>query len=110
MKVQVKKFIDEQKAKNTSYSKVQAALEVLGYANNAKEADSLLKEAKYPKGRQGRGVIDQLYNALLENPEMSEKEFSELVHKIGTKNTIRWERAHQRVRALVNEIAKKYTK
>lgn len=110
MKAQVKKFIDEQKAKGTSYSKVQAALEVLGHAETAKEADALLQEAKYPKGKQGRGVIDQLYVALISNPGMSEEEFSKLIHEIGTKNTIRWEKAHQRVRKLANDIAAKYSK
>ena len=110
MKATIKNFIKEQADKGTSYSKVQAALEVLGHAENAKQADELLQEAKYPKKSGKTGITNSMYEFLLENPTVTEEEFHEWIVKNGTANTLRWEKTHQKARELANSIAAKLTK
>jgi hypothetical protein len=64
---------------------------------------------KKPKKEGGTRTtfLSDFYAALLENPSMTEEEAHQFIVDHGTANTLRWEKSHQKVRQLANDLVKK---
>ena len=64
---------------------------------------------KKPKKEGGKRTtfLTDFYAALVENPNMTEEEAHNFMVEHGTANTLRWEKAHQRVRKLANDLMEK---
>jgi len=88
-----------------SVSDKSAASSIRAYAK--KNDLECFKKPKAAGGGTRTTFLTDFYDALYENPSMSEEEAKEFIEKNGTKNTIRWAKAHQRVRILTNRIAAK---
>lgn len=109
--------LDTEDGFNTAVSAVNTAIE----STNEKGAAAMVRAYarkhemecyKKPKS-EGSGTrttfLGDYYNALIENPKMTEEEAHEFIVEHGTKNTVRWEKTHQRARAMANNIAEKYS-
>lgn len=104
MNATIKKFVKDMANRKVAYSKAKAALEAVGHADSAKAADAILAEFGYEKSTQKRGIQARMYEFLLNNPTVSEEEFHNWIVENGTPNTLRWEKSHQKVRELTNEL------
>jgi len=76
-------------------------------ARAKKEKVEFFKKPKKAVGNRTT-FLSEFYDALLENPNMTEVEAHDFIVEHGTANTLRWETAHQRVRILLNRLADKY--
>lgn len=66
------------------------------------------KKAPGTSGGTRTNFLPEYYNALIENPKMTEKEAHDFMEQHGTQNTLRWESTHQKVREAFNKLAAKY--
>jgi len=105
MNATVKKFIADLNVKGKSYSAIYAALLTLDYAKDKKEADKFLVESGIEKGNK-KNIIDNMY-LFLEEGVKSEEEFKSWIIENGSANTLRWIKAHDRVRVLTNKLHEK---
>jgi hypothetical protein len=66
------------------------------------------KKPKAVGGGTRTTFLSDFYDALVENPAMTEGEADEFIKENGTANTIRWAKTHQKAREMANKIAEKY--
>lgn len=91
--------------KDTSEKSAAALIRAYGKKHDLE----VYKAPKASKGGTRTTFTGDYYDALLENPKMTEEQAHEIIVEKGTPNTLRWEKTHQKVRQLVNDIAAKYS-
>ena len=75
----------------------------------AKKNDiEFFKKPKKVGGGTRTSFLGDFYDALVENPNMTEEEATAFIDEHGTPNTKRWESTHQKARAMANRIAERY--